>query len=91
MYVPFLNRIYENFEGYVSDFVVNQTENTNENVSFVEDIIERLLETNQELCEQVIDKTTVVWDELSQCCICPEELKASRKNIWNCFFCFRLC
>lgn len=83
MYVPFLNRIYENFEGYVSDFVVNQAENTNENVSSVEDIIERLLETNQELCEQVIDKTTVVWDELSQCCICPEELKASRKNIWN--------
>lgn len=83
MYEPFLNRIYEDFEKYVFDFVVGQDENTNENVSSVEDIIERLVETNQELCKQVIDKTTVVWDELSKCCICSEDLKMSRGNIWN--------
>lgn len=83
IYTPFLNRIYENFEMYVSDFVVDRAENTNETMSSVEDIIERLLESNEKLCKQVIDKMTVIWDDLSKCCICPEELKQSRRNIWN--------
>lgn len=82
---PLSERIYDNFEGYLTEFVLGQESNVSENVDAVEDILERLYKTNLEICEAVLDKQNVTWDELSDCCNCgdDEDDKKARQAIWN--------
>ena len=61
-------RIWDNFEDYINHFVLGIDENNSEEISAVEDIIERLANTNIELVIAVLDKEKVNWDNLDECC-----------------------
>lgn len=55
--VNFLNnRIWNDFEDYINHFVLGSDENVSEDINAVEDIIERLANTNIELAISVLDK-----------------------------------
>lgn len=82
-YEPLLNRIYDDFEDYVSVFVVGQESNLNESLNSIEDILERLFEDNYDLCTQVLDKSNIVWDEIDKCCNCVVEKSDKRMPMWN--------
>lgn len=82
-YEPLLNRIYSDFEYYVTKFVLEQETNVYESISAVEDIIERLFEVNIDLCKGVLDKLNVSWENIVDCCISSPEKKNDRKNVWN--------
>lgn len=47
---------------------MGRDENVSEDINAVEDIIERLANTNIELAISVLDKEKVSWDELDECC-----------------------
>lgn len=57
-------------------------ENNSEEISAVEDIIERLANTNIELVIAVLEKEKVNWDNLDECCENNVE-KEKKKEIWN--------
>lgn len=81
--VNFLNnRIWNDFEDYINHFVLGRDENVSEDINAVEDIIERLANTNIELAISVLDKEKVSWDELDECCKNNVE-KDKKKEIWN--------
>ncbi len=82
---PLMARIYDNFEGYLMEFVLGQETNVCEDIDAVEDILERLYKTNLEICEAVLDKENVTWDKLNDCCNCSndEDDKKARQDIWN--------
>ncbi len=77
--------VYDNFEKYVTEFVLEQDTNIYEDISAVEDILERLFKTNSEICKAVLDKEKVIWNDLNDCCICGdgEDEKRLRKDIWD--------
>lgn len=84
--VNFLNnRIWNDFEDYINHFVLGRDENVFEDINAVEDIIERLANTNIELAISVLDKEKVSWDELDECCKNNVE-KDKKKEIWNYLF-----
>lgn len=84
--VNFLNnRIWNDFEDYINNFVLGRDENVSEDINAVEDIIERLANTNIELAISVLDKEKVSWDELDECCKNNVE-KDKKKEIWNYLF-----
>ena len=84
--VNFLNnRIWNDFEDYINNFVLGREENVSEDINAVEDIIERLANTNIELAISVLDKEKVSWDELDECCKNNVE-KDKKKEIWNYLF-----
>lgn len=84
--VNFLNnRIWNDFEDYINHFVLGRDENVSEDINAVEDIIERLANTNIELAISVLDKEKVSWDELDECCKNNVE-KDKKKEIWNYLF-----
>lgn len=62
------NRIWDDFEDYINHFVLGIDENVSEDINAVEDIIERLVNTNIELAIAVLDKEKVSWDKLDECC-----------------------
>lgn len=76
------NRIWDDFEDYINHFVLGIDENVSEDINAVEDIIERLANTNIELAIAVLDKEKVSWDKLDECCENNVE-KEKKKEIWN--------
>ena len=78
-------RIWDDFEDYINHFVLGIDENNSEEISAVEDIIERLANTNIELVIAVLDKEKVNWDNLDECCENNVE-KEKKKEIWNYLF-----
>ena len=82
---PLMRRIYDNFEKYLTEFVLGQETNICEDIDAVEDILERLYKINLQICEAVLDKESVTWDKLSDCCNCgdDEDDKKARPAIWN--------
>lgn len=76
------NRIWNDFEDYINRFVLGIDENVSEDINAVEDIIERLANTNIELAIAVLDKEKVSWDDLDECCENNVE-KDKKKEIWN--------
>ena len=80
-----MTHIYDNFEGYLTEFVLGQETNVFEDIDAVEDILERLYKTNLNLCEAVLDKVYVIWENLGNCCKCvyDEGDKKARQAIWN--------
>lgn len=79
------NRIWDDFEDYINHFVLGIDENVSEDINAVEDIIERLANTNIELAIAVLDKEKVSWDNLDECCENNVE-KEKKKEIWNYLF-----
>lgn len=76
------NRIWNDFEDYINRFVLGIDENVSEDINAVEDIIERLANTNIELAIAVLDKEKVSWDDLDECCENNVE-KDKKKESWN--------
>lgn len=81
VYTPFLNRIHNDFENYVSSFVIALVNNTNESILSIEDILERLIENNIEMCKNVIDKFSNEWNEFPNCCLNSEKVGENQKQI----------
>jgi len=80
--VTLKNRIWEHFEEYVIQFVLGIDDNNHEDITAVEDIIERIANSNIELVLKVLDKEKVCWDNLEQCC--DKNVEEETKNkIWN--------
>lgn len=73
---------WDDFEDYINHFVLGIDENVSEDINAVEDIIERLANTNIELAIAVLDKEKVSWDKLDECCENNVE-KEKKKEIWN--------
>lgn len=84
-YEPVMEYVYDNFENYVKVFVLNQERNTCEDVHAVEDILERLYVEAPDICKCVLDKQTVSWEIIEDCCRVgnTEEGLAERQAIWN--------
>lgn len=76
------NRIWEHFEEYVIKFVLGIDDNNDEDITAVEDIIERISNSNIELVLKVLDKEKVCWDNLEQCCYKNVD-KETKNKIWN--------
>lgn len=82
---PLKNRIWEHFEEYVIQFVLGIDDNKDEDITAVEDIIERMANENIELVLKVLDKEKVCWDKLEHCC--EKNVEGETKNIiWNYLF-----
>lgn len=77
--------IHGDFKKYVTDFVLGQDTNIDEDIHAVEDILERLYKTNLEICKEVLDKEEVIWNDLNDCCRGKDEKdgEVAKNVIWN--------
>ena len=64
-YEPLLNKVHENFDQYLTDFVLQNPENENESLESVIDIIDKA-ESLDLICE-IITKEKVILDNLAKC------------------------
>lgn len=71
------------FKNYVEKIVLGYETNTEEKIDNVEAIIERLFDSEPEMCKRVLAKQNVTWDSLKMCCRCPEEKSVQKEIIWN--------
>lgn len=85
-YEPLTKKVNMNFAGYVKTFILDTKTNNEEDFDAVEDIIERLYKIDSKKCLQVIDKESVIWEKLENCCadgLQNEEEKQIVLKIWN--------
>lgn len=83
-YQNLLDYVHDYFVDYISNIVVGVETNINEEISVVEDIIERLLPENLELCFAVLDKEPVIWDNINDCCAdVADEAADAKRKIWH--------
>lgn len=83
-YKPLLIHVSSHFERYVSEFVLGQETDTHENVTAVEDILERLYFRRTDLCLEVLSKENVFWVNMEDCCKSEENEKRTEKGIiWD--------
>lgn len=84
-YGPLVERLedIDEFREYVLKIVVGQSSNVNEDIKYVEDIIERLFTVDLELCKKVLNQEKVIWNDIQECCRYSEENKSECKLIWN--------
>lgn len=64
-YQPLLDKVYENFDQYLTDFVLQNPENEDETLESVIDIIDRA-ESLDLICD-IITKEKVILDDLAKC------------------------
>lgn len=64
-YQPLLNKVHENFDQYLTDFVLQNPENEDESLESVIDIIDKA-ESLDLICE-IITKEKVILDNLAKC------------------------
>ena len=85
-YIPLIERLsdIDEFKSYIEELVIEQNSNVSESISAVEDIIQRLFDTDFELCKKLLNKEQVEWKNILECCNCPKEKKKERKKIWDC-------
>lgn len=75
---------YDYFKGYILNIVLGIQTNENEEIVALEDIIERLMPENEELCFKVLEKEKAVWDDIEYCCRDIDEgATQSKKKIWD--------
>ncbi len=83
-YQPLIDYVQDYFAYYIRNIVLEIETNENEEVDALEDIIERLLPKNEELCFKVLEKEKAVWDNIKHCCKEVDEGAAqSKKKIWG--------
>lgn len=84
-YGPVMEYVHDNFANYVTEFILEQENNTCEDVNAVEDILERLYVEAPDICKCVLDKQTVRWEVIEDCCRTGDvaEGLAERQVIWN--------
>ncbi len=83
-YQPLIYYVHDYFPDYITNIVLGIDTNENEEINALEDIIERLLPENEELCFKVLEKEKAVWDNIKCCCKEVDEGAAqSKKKIWD--------
>ena len=85
-YPPLIKYVhdYDYFKGYILNIVLGIKTNENEEIVALEDIIERLIPENEELCFEVLEKEKAVWDDIEYCCRDVDEgATQSKKKIWD--------
>lgn len=83
-YQPLIDYVQDFFPDYIRNIVLEIETNDNEEVDALEDMIERLLPENEELCFKVLEKEKAVWDDIKRCCKEVDEGEAqSKKKIWD--------
>lgn len=82
-YQPLLNKVYKNFDQYLTDFVLQNPENEDESIESVIDIIDRA-ESLDLICD-IITKERAILDDLKKCdleCLHNDENKPLKK-VWG--------
>lgn len=84
-YGPVMEYVHDNFANYVTEFILEQENNTCEDVNAVEDILERLYVEAPDICKCVLDKQTVRWEVIEDCCKTGDVAEGleERQVIWN--------
>ncbi|MCM1040131.1 MAG: hypothetical protein NC434_12490, partial [Ruminococcus sp.] len=83
-YQPLTDYVHDYFTDYITDIVLGIDTNENENIDVLEDILERLLPENEELCFKVLEKEKAVWNDIKYCCKeVGEDAAQTKKKIWD--------
>jgi len=83
-YQPLTDYVQDYFTDYINNIVLGIETNENEETDALEDIIERLLPENEELCFKVLEKEKAIWDDIKCCCKdVHQEAIQSKKKIWD--------
>ena len=83
-YQPLIDYVHNYFSDYITNIVLGIETNENEEIDALEDIIERLLPENEELCFKVLEKEKAIWCDIKFCCKdVHEEALQSKKKIWD--------
>ena len=83
-YLPLTDYVEDYFTDYINNIVLGIETNENEEIDALEDIIERLLPENEELCFKVLEKEKAIWCDIKFCCKdVHEEALQSKKKIWD--------
>lgn len=83
-YTPLIDYVRDYFIDYVKDIVLGIETNEHEEIYAIEDMIERLLPEDEEVCFMVLEKEQAVWDDIQYCC---KEVNGStaqsKKKVWD--------
>lgn len=83
-YQPLIDYVQDYFANYIRNIVLEIETNDSEEIDALEDIIERLLPENEELCFKVLEKEKAVWDDIKYCCKeIDKNAEQSKKKIWD--------
>lgn len=83
-YQPLTDYVHDCFSDYITNIVLGIDTNENEDIDVLEDIIERLLPENEELCFKVLKKEKAVWNDIKYCCKdVGEDAAQAKKKIWD--------
>ena len=83
-YTPLIDYVRDYFIDYVKDIVLGIEINEHEEINAIEDMIERLLPEDEELCFRVLEKEQAVWNDIQYCCKeLSEGAEQSKKKVWN--------
>lgn len=83
-YQPLIDYVQDYFVDYITNIVLAIDTNENEELKALEDIIERLLPENEELCFKVLEKEKVIWGDIKFCCKdVGKDAEQSKKKIWE--------
>ncbi len=83
-YQPILDYIEQDFIAYVQRFVLGIESNIEEEIDTVEELLETLLQSNTDLCIEILKKEPVIWKKIAECCpIDIDGLRKNRKIIWD--------
>lgn len=87
-YQPLIDYVHDYFTNYITNIVIGTETNENEETEALEDIIERLLPENEELCFKVLEKEKAIWNDIKCCCKeVSENLTKYKKKIWDFLLC----
>lgn len=84
-YDSLLEYVHSDFMQYVRDLIIISEDNTEESMEAVEDILERLVLEDVELCIEVLKKEHTYWENIGECCDGVEEESSSKqiKTVWS--------
>lgn len=74
----------KNFFGdYIKNVVLGKVTNTQESIESMEDIIERLSDNSIDLCLQLLEKESTIWDDISICLASEEGATENKELLWK--------
>ncbi len=83
-YTPLIDYVRDYFIDYVKDIVLGIETNEHEEIYAIEDMIERLLPEDEEVCFMVLEKEQAVWDDIQYCCKeVSVGIEESKKAVWD--------
>ena len=84
-YKPLTEYVHDErfFGDYVKNVVLGLETNTQESIESIEDIIERLSDKHVDLCLQLIEKESVIWEDISMCLITEAGATETKEILWK--------